>query len=325
MKISQRIAIICMIIASPFLNGCAVIQAETNNRGGYLDQIADDHWMRADSKAMRAVRAYSIQASLARIASISPRPASDRAMMALRVGHATSKFDLVYQCAFEDNPTGIAEAKTDPCFFFDSLMVDYTTSLFDLAMVSFPFEDTKHLLNLVGGGLLGGVGAIDAINALVSLAGDALKYGRVIGALYRDTIELQVQLWIDTNRRYNFDEAYSVASLENEYRSGRDNLAVWKTYLNDLSARGLEPKPTTKHIAELSVAIQYMCSLIVQAKDTSYKACVEGLPKLNTPAAQAVAAKLSRSVVKEQNYQGQAATAFLNLARTQPKLPLASR
>jgi hypothetical protein len=54
-------------------SGCAVWDKEINNRGGYLDYLADEHWLKADSKKMRALRAFAIQVSLARIASVAAK------------------------------------------------------------------------------------------------------------------------------------------------------------------------------------------------------------------------------------------------------------
>src|SRR5262249_30064315 len=42
-------------------SGCAVIEKEKANRGGYLDYVLDETWMKADSKAMRALRAFAIR------------------------------------------------------------------------------------------------------------------------------------------------------------------------------------------------------------------------------------------------------------------------
>ena len=54
-------------------SGCTIIEKERTNRGGYLDYVLDQQWMRADSKGMRALRAFAIQVSLARIASIAAK------------------------------------------------------------------------------------------------------------------------------------------------------------------------------------------------------------------------------------------------------------
>src|SRR5215470_12705564 len=132
-------------------SGCAVIEKERTNRGGYIDYVLDQNWMKADSKGMRALRAFAIQVSLARIASISAKNDSDRQLLAIRIGSLTDRFDPIYKCAFRNNPLGVTGAETDPCFYYDSAMVDYSTGLFDLAMIALPFEDAKALMATVTG------------------------------------------------------------------------------------------------------------------------------------------------------------------------------
>lgn len=271
-----------------FLNsGCAVFEAERSNRGGYLDRVADDHWFKADSKKMRALRAFAMQTSLARIATVSPKNGKDRQLMAIRIGDASVRAKLLIQCAFGPNPLPVTLSKGDECFYFDSLMVDYTTSLFDLAMIAFPIEDTKNLINLVVGGFTGPVGALDALNALLNLAKDALKYGRIIGALYRDTLELEVQVWLTSYKedQANIPEPYKISdktviALKTVYDRKNDDVVAWAREIAALRAQGLEPFPQKKHFYELAALNQYLCGLVVSESTEStspYAICVNGL------------------------------------------------
>src|SRR5438132_498518 len=111
--------------------GCTIIEKERTNRGGYLDYVLDQEWMKADSKGMRALRAFAIQVSLARIASIAAKNDSDRQLLAIRIGALTKRFIPIYLCAFGTNPLGVSGARNDPCFYYDSAMVEYATGLFD--------------------------------------------------------------------------------------------------------------------------------------------------------------------------------------------------
>lgn len=278
---------ICVMLLN---SGCAIFDAELHNRGGYLDRVTDDHWFKADSKKMRALRAFALQTSLARIASVSPKNGKDRQLMAIRIGDASVRAKLLIQCAFGPNPlvsVGVASAEGEECFYFDSLMVDYTTSLFDLAMIAFPIEDTKNLVNLVVGGFTGPVGALDALNALLNLAKEALKYGRIIGALYRDTLELEVQVWLTSYKedqakipeKYRISET-TVLALQTVYNRKNDDMAAWGREIAALRALGLEPLPAKKHFYELAGLIRYLCGLVVSesSEETSpYKICVNGL------------------------------------------------
>src|SRR5436309_5512124 len=189
---------ILLVVALLFNSGCAIYEKETTNRGGYLDAVLDDHWMKADSKGMRALRAFAIQVSLARIASVSAKTESDRQLLAIRIGALTKRFIPIYLCAFNSNPLGVPGAKNDPCFYYDSAMVDYSTGLFDLAMIALPVEDARRLVTTVTGSFVNPINIADLLSTLLQIGKDALKYGRVVGALYRDTVELEVQLWLAT-------------------------------------------------------------------------------------------------------------------------------
>jgi hypothetical protein len=178
--------------------GCAVIEKETSNRGGYLDYLLDEHWTKADSKGMRALRAFAIQVSLARIASVSAKNESDRQLLAIRIGALTKRFAPIYACAFDTNPLGVPGAENDPCFYYDSAMVDYSTGLFDLAMIALPVDDAKRLISAATGAVVNPLNLAELLSALLAIGKDAFKYGRIVGALYRDTVELEVQVWLAT-------------------------------------------------------------------------------------------------------------------------------
>ena len=191
----MRILASIFVLASLLLSsGCAIYEAEVGNRGGYLDVVLDEHWMRADSKRMRALRAFAMQVSLARMASVSAKNDNDRQLLAARIGQLTERFGNIYRCAFNDNPL----SPGDTCFYYDSAMVEYSTGLFDLAMVALPIEDAKKLLMSVTGAAVNPINILDLLNSLLQIGKDAIKYGRVAGALYRDTVELEVQVWLAT-------------------------------------------------------------------------------------------------------------------------------
>jgi hypothetical protein len=179
-----------------FCSTAAVLYYKRKQRtvGGYLDYVLDQHWLKADSKGMRALRAFAIQVSLARIASVSAKNESDRQLLAIRIGALTKRFLPIYACAFDTNPLGVPGAENDPCFYYDSAMVEYSNGLFDLAMVALPVEDAKRLVNTATGSLINPINLVDLLNTLLAIGRDALTYGRVVGALYRDTIELEVQV-----------------------------------------------------------------------------------------------------------------------------------
>ena len=118
----RRVVAFFVLVAVLLNSGCAIYEKGTTNRGGYLDAVLDDHWMKADSKSMRALRAFAIQVSLARIASVSAKNESDRQLLAIRIGALTKRFLPIFDCAFDSNP--LPGAGRDPCFYYDSAMVD---------------------------------------------------------------------------------------------------------------------------------------------------------------------------------------------------------
>jgi len=262
--------------------GCAIFEKETTNRGGYLDAVLDDHWMKADSKAMRALRAFAMEVSLARIASVSAKNDSDRQLLAIRIGALTKRFVPIYMCAFNSNPLAVPGAESDPCFYYDSAMVDYSTGLFDLAMIALPIEDGQKLVNTITGSFVNPINIADLLTTLLQIGKDALKYGRVVGALYRDTVELEVQLWLTTPAFDHRPPPYQVTvaditPLYNIYARGNDDMPAWLAEMAALRARGLEPIPQAKFYYELGALMSYICGLITS--DSATKAsCQANLP-----------------------------------------------
>src|ERR1700742_2047453 len=110
----MRIVVATVVLFLMLLNGgCAVIEKEKNNRGGYIDYVLDEHWLKADSKSMRALRAFAMQVSLARIASVAAKNESDRQLLAVRIGALTQRFLPLYMCAFNNNPLAPAGSQSD--------------------------------------------------------------------------------------------------------------------------------------------------------------------------------------------------------------------
>lgn len=259
------------------LGGCAIIEAEKNNRGGFLDEIADVHWMKADSKKMRALRAVALEASLGRIAMIAPKNASDRALLARRIGETTKRAEMVRQCAFGELQLA-GQLASEPCFFFDSVMVDYENALFDLAMIALPIEEAKTLITRVSGGIASAtINPLVLVQSLLDIGREAFRYGRVVGAIYRDTLELEVQVWLASPGLGD-----RVGGLAAVYAQGNDNIPAWRAEIAALRAEGLEPIPQPRFILQLYGIIGYICGQIIPAnpEDSDYVACAR--PDLRT-------------------------------------------
>ena len=288
----MRIVVSLLLVFSLLLNsGCAVFEKETTNRGGYLDFVMDEHWLKADSKSMRALRAFAMQVSLARIASVSAKNDSDRQLLAIRIGALTKRFMPIYLCAFNQNPLAAEGAERDPCFYYDSAMLDYSTGLFDLAMIALPLEDAKKLVTTVTGSFINPLNIIELLGTLLNIGRDAIKYGRVVGALYRDTVELEVQVWLGTPPIENRPPPYQVTvedvrPLYEIYARGNDNMPAWLAEMSALRARGLEPIPQQKFFYQLAGLMNYICDLITKDPGANNpNTCKSNLPKTMVPPA----------------------------------------
>jgi hypothetical protein len=250
-------------------SGCTIWDKETTNRGGYLDYVLDQHWIQADSKRMRALRAFAIEVSLARIASVSNKNQSDRNVLATRIGSTTTQFLPVYGCAMRDLPTAQAGTEKGPCFYYDSAMVDYTTGLFDLAMAALPIADAKNLVNAIPTSAVSPIAWADLLNALLVIGRDAISLGRVAGGIYRDTIELEVQLWLATPAIDKRPPPYNVTAAQVEplreiYERGNDDMPAWIAQIAALRSQGLEPYPDPAFFDKLNDLLNYVCDLITK-------------------------------------------------------------
>ncbi|MFT0862244.1 hypothetical protein [Ancylobacter sp. G4_0304] len=256
------------------VSGCGYFKQEFNNRGGYLDYVSDKYWIRADTKKMRVLRAYVVQGALVRIGVTSPRGAKDRTIIATRASQANTSYAAAYSCAYRDtaaleaqkqittqvvaNRSAYNEAvrlygetapatvnarsawesaskkynEHDPtgCVFFDDLMVAWQADLFSLALASLSMEDGESFITkVVSGGL-------DPVQALIQIGEQAFQLQREVGAVYRDSIELEVRVWLD-DPKINDEQT---ARLRDIFDSGAEDLAAWKAELAYLNGRSLE-------------------------------------------------------------------------------------
>ena len=325
----RAVTVLAAFVLCVLTTGCAVVEQEAHNRGGYLDSLADDYWLKADSKKMRALRALAIEVSLARIASVSSKNDYDRRLLARRIGSTTERGKYVFMCAFKQNPLTSGKPEEDPCFYYDSLMVDYSTALSDLAMLALPIEDGQKLINSIGGSILSPANIGGVIESLVAIGKDAIKYGRVVGALYRDTQELEVQVWLASpdydqsavTAKNRIPEQYvvkaaDVANLQLIYSRQNDDMGAWRKEIDALRARGLEPIPDKRFGLQLVKMISYLCDLITQDKDAlkDCKADVDsGVFQASTDKGKMTASRKTSRMI---------ASSFSDLRVTRPRRPL---
>lgn len=238
-----------------WVGGCGIVRQELDNRGGYVDYLADKYWWKADSKKMRALRAYALHTAIARIAMISPKGAAERNQLAYQIGSAGMYAQQLVKCAYD--------TVGEPCFYFDSIMVDYVNALYTAAVAALPLEDAQKLISNITGGIAGTAGAVDILHALIKLGADAVRYGTVTAALYRDSLELEVQVWINSpNEPGSLVTPRDIAELEAIYATGRDDIPAWNAQIAALLANGLEPTPNRRYLARLFQLMSYACKQI---------------------------------------------------------------
>ena len=141
----------------------------------------------------------------------------------------------------------------------------------------------KRLLSTVTGSFINPLNIVELLTTLLQIGKDALRYGRVVGALYRDTVELEVQLWLATpaidNRPPPFRVTeFHVAGLREVYSRRNDDLATWLGTMAALRGQGLEPMAQRRFFVELGGLMSYICNLITKEPD-ALRTCMAGLPK----------------------------------------------
>ena len=158
-------------------SGCAVFQAEQHHRGGYIDQLADDHLFKADSKSMRVYRAAVILGTLTQIAAdhVSGQARTDAVLFQIKA--AAIDIGVAYQVA-NSRQYLAAVPPTDNCKFmgaagaapapalggdcydptFDLHMKVVVDDLLKVAGSSLPSVDLKRLISAMeSGDYLGGL------------------------------------------------------------------------------------------------------------------------------------------------------------------------
>jgi hypothetical protein len=94
-----------------------------------------------------------------------------------------------------------------------------------------------------------------------------------VGAIYRDTLELEVQVWLASP-----GFADRVGGLAAVYARGNDNVPAWRAEIAALRAQGLEPIPQPRFFGQLYWIISYICGQIISRDDEAYAQCAQ--PKL---------------------------------------------
>lgn len=203
----RKLASILALSMFILLGGCiSILDAELNNRGGYIDQKLDNYWIEADTKQMRVLRAYVLIGSVARM-SREGFYKSERENLVQAVNSAVNVANDAFICAY---------AAPGQCVYFDERMAEMEVALLRLAIAvltkheneslfssiskemseTFPLLKTADSLGKLVEAFESGVSlaqhGLKIVKSIITLGGSAYLSGRRLGALYRDSIELQM-------------------------------------------------------------------------------------------------------------------------------------
>ncbi len=191
-----------MMVSILVLPGCG---SELNNHGGWLDAKLDHKWMVADTKQMRVLRAYVLIGSIARMAQT--KYPSERELIVKHVNVAVQVVSDAYYCAY---------MQPGRCVYFDERMAEAEVAALRLLVAVLSDKEDEELFEAISKQasktfpLLKAVDSltklVDAVTSTGELAINAAQLiksvvqagqmayfqGRRLGALYRDSIELQM-------------------------------------------------------------------------------------------------------------------------------------
>lgn len=288
---------LCISLAffSLLLSGCGTF----TNRGGFGDRLEDTFWFKADTKEHRVLRSYVLLASMTRLATRSNTTIDERQSLAIRIGKAVRLAADAFECAY----------RPEPCAFFDDRMTALDIMLLQLAAGIFASPEDQGLINQLGNEFFGQTPINDVVNALtggakvlsssasavskttniisalLTLSSNAFDEGARIGALYRDSIEMDMQVTVSTLAYYCYPPKGEPLPVQNPasvgpgdppigspvcpdaftaanavYANGSGDLSAWRQYLqgSGLAYRQLL-KPNADHFIEVSEVIWRAC------------------------------------------------------------------
>lgn len=282
-----------VVIIAAFLSACA-------NRGGFTDLAQDRMVFVADTKKMRIARAYIISAGLARVAGSSATAMDERHEIAIRIRSATMAISYAYMCVEGSESKKYNDsAKKSGCAFFDDRIRTVDLALYRIARAVFLPKENQDLISLVYNGLVkegnpagklieffdsaGRVveasatvakQATDIVHigaAILQLGRNSFRVGGRLGPIWRDAIELQMQIAIDFLGKYP-EYASDLEDLRAVYKNGAGDLDVWEqrvTYIFEKYKSVIEPEPG--HFEQITELLVDACSSLVGRSD--YLAC----------------------------------------------------
>jgi hypothetical protein len=281
--------------------GCA----EFRNRGGLVDKIEDAILFRADTKGHRLIRSYVMATALVSIARYSGIKKEDQGPIAHRIESTISIVYEAYKCLYDN--------ETD-CIFFDEMMSRLDYNIFKLAILVLYDPESRELLSdardrlvgvvpIIGPLLRSATRAVEAvadaatatqqasqiIDGLSRLGELALRTGGRLLPLYRDAIEMDMVIVLDTFAKACDASLVTAPSLKRDqvyrklldkkqalpleiseacdhfeaayilYNHGNGDLGKWRAYLAGMNGVLQYIAPDKTHFATVSEFLWNSC------------------------------------------------------------------
>lgn len=284
--------LMAVVMGALLCQGCAIYASEFHNRGGFSDHLMDHYWFKADTKELRVLRSYSLIGALLRV-SVKNLTKTEREILAKHVDEAARRTEEAFACAYSYETI---------CPFFDERLAAVDRSLLQIAVIVISndenevlFDDVKDKLfetTALGQLTKAASGAIDVVtttataavklgdvaSSLLKIGKTALETGQRFGAVYRDSIELDLLVTISSMRKlceFYTDGGYGESKLEacsyrdhgrSVYALGSGNIKEWVAYLNNVSAQPHLNRliiPSSRHFIAVSDLIYRACGEIM--------------------------------------------------------------
>jgi len=257
-------------------------------RGTLIDVAASAVLPPVETRAMRVLRAQATQVAVIRLAEELPARSNVRSAFAAGVMRTNDRLGDVLYCLYggvrQTDASGLVFEPTTsvnrpPCFFFDSLMLEYSRSIIDLVRQLGEIESVRnlnrHLTRAIAGSSIGALvgstvgpagtatGAVagltlnQTLDVLADLLADLLHSGRTISALYRDILTLEMYVFLDSG-----GTRARPAQVPLGLRAG--GITIDRALLEQAYAMNGEPVPQIRHFAQLAVLQLQACAFVTE-------------------------------------------------------------
>lgn len=240
-----------------------ISKAERDNRGGIVDQ-ATDRLLIADTAEMRVLRGYAVAAAVSGLALETGLGKAERQAAAAQLVSTVGILKRSYDCA-----------KIYPeCIYFDTRMFDVNKAMFGLTKAVLPIDEVRKLTRVSKFG-------VSTIRALLDLSGRAVKGSLRVAAIYRDTWDLYVNVYLDYLENESIGASgdgkvmleRAISDLERAHMSGAGNIRAWKNIVRnfenkhpDFALYKKSVKPEAKHFNAVIKELTNNCKTLAEGE-----------------------------------------------------------